>query len=347
MKKLFGVVFAVCTLICFCISSFSFADDESEITTPPRSMLVLGDSISTGYKLYAYSSGNNYNTDSYANLLASSLHLTQGNTYQNLAVDGITSSELLTSLQDGEYDEYLTSNLICLTIGGNDLLGDFIDFLKESIGLELIGTDGGFINADFTNPELIAKLSECLNQIDQNILDFSGNLTSILSAIHEHNENAYIICQTVYNPLECLPIPETIKTLFDSKICDLNDAIKNCVKELNGSSAFVKAVDIYRLFKGQTDVLTNMLDGDIHPSAKGHKKIYEALLDVVNSHSFPASEETTEAETESARQASTQLENVRKSELTSVIYMCIFVAAFGVALFIALIFYIRRKRSGR
>lgn len=343
MKKLFTVLLTVFTLVSMCTGISAHAENESKVITPPHSMLVLGDSISTGFRLYAYESGNNYNTQSYANLLASSLHLTQENSYKNLAIDGQTSEELLKKLKDGEYDENLNSDLICLTIGGNDLLGEFLDFLKESVGLELIDISNGFIDADFTNPELLAKLNELLGNIDQNISEFSNNFSEILSLIHTKNESAYIITQTVYNPLECLPIPETVKKIFDSKICRLNDSMTDCTEKQNGSFECVESIDIYRLFKGQSDEMTNMLDGDIHPNQSGHKKIYAAISDVISAHSFSA-ENQTESSSNEAKQVNGHLDNVEKSELKSVIFMCAFVAVFGIVLLTAIIVFIRKKK---
>lgn len=344
MKKLFTVLLTALTLFSISTGISVSADNESDIITPPHSMLVLGDSISTGFKLYAYESGNNYNTQSYANLLANSLHLTQNNSYKNLAIDGQTSDELLKKIKDGEYDDCLNSDLICLTIGGNDLLGEFLDFLKESVGLKLIDISNGFIDADFTNPELLAKLSELLGNIDQNIESFSNNFSEILSLIHQKNENAYIICQTVYNPLDCLPIPETIKEIFNARICSLNDLMTNCSNKQNDSFECVKSVDIYRLFKGQSDEMTNMLDGDIHPNQSGHKKIFDAISDVVSSHSFASNQQAQPTSGES-KQVNGQLENIEKDELKSVIIMCSFVALFGIALLTAIIIFIRKKKS--
>lgn len=344
MKKLFTVFLTVFTFLFMCTGISVSAESEPEIITPPHSMLVLGDSISTGFRLYAYESGNNYNTQSYANLLAKSLHLTQENSYKNLAIDGQTSDELLEKLKRGEYDENLDSDLICLTIGGNDLLGEFLEFLKESVGLELIDISNGFIDADFTNPELLAKLNELLGNIDQNISSFSNNFSEILSLIHQKNENAYIICQTVYDPLECLPIPETIKEIFDSKISRLNKVLTACTKKQNDSFECAEAIDIYRLFKGQSDDMTNMLDGDIHPNQSGHKKIYSAISDVVNAHSFSNDTQATSAPSE-VKQVNGQLENVEKSEFKSVAVMCAFVAVFGIALLTAIIVFVRKKKT--
>lgn len=348
MKKIVSLILsAVLMLLC---APCAFAEgEEKNAVYPPQSMLVLGDSISTGFRLYSYSAGNNYNTESYANLLAKELHLTQEKSYKNLSIDGQTSDELLKKIQNGEYDNELSADLIVLTIGGNDLLGEFLTFLKESIGLDLINVDGGFISADFTNPELMAKLNELMNTINENIAGFSKNFSKILSATHEKNENAYLILQTVYDPLECLPIPDTVKNMLDEKIKLLNNTLNRCVElETDKSGDFIGVVDVYSAFKGDTDDLTNMLDGDIHPSVAGHKRIYEEMLKVVNAHSFcePTSESLATTESK-AEQADAALTNVNRKELGGVLILSLFAAVFGICVFIAIIIFIKRKKSGK
>lgn len=343
MKKFLS---AVSLLLCFLLMTgiYASAQTELEVINPPHSLLVLGDSISTGCMLYSYKKGNNYNTQSYANLIARDLHLSQERSYNNLAADGQTSKELLLKIQSGEYDSVIDSDLILITIGGNDLLGEFLDFLKESIGLDLIDISKTSINADFTNPELMSKLNELISNIDSNISVFSDNFSKILAGIREKNKDAYIICQTVYNPLDCLPIPDTVKTIFDNKIKLINNNLRSCVKLQNSENICVEVIDVYHLFDGQSADMTNMLDGDIHPNQAGHKKIYEAVKTSIEKHSF-APLETTEAEQSSDVLASRQLNDIEKSEGGSVLIMCAFVGVFGICLLTAIIIFIRKKKA--
>lgn len=342
MKRLFSVV---SLLLCLLLMTgvCASAESELEVINPPHSMLVLGDSISTGCMLYSYKQGNNYNTQSYANLIARDLHLSQERSYNNLAADGQTSKELLSKIHSGEYDSVIDSDLICITIGGNDLLGEFLEFLQESIGLDLIDVTGTSINADFTNPELMSKLNELISNIDSNISAFSGNFSKILTGIREKNEDAYIICQTVYNPLDCLPIPDTVKTIFDNKIKLINNKLRSCVKLQNSEEVCAEVIDVYHLFEGKSADMTNMLDGDIHPNSAGHKKIYEAVKAIVEKHSF-APLETTEATQSSDALASKQLYDIEKSEGSSVLIMCAFVGIFGICVLTAIIIFIRKKK---
>lgn len=87
-----------------------------------ESMLVVGDSISTGYGLENYTPGGSpYECRSYCNILAESLELKGGESYINRAVNGYTSSDLL-ALIPSLKEQVAKSDLVVISIGGNDLL---------------------------------------------------------------------------------------------------------------------------------------------------------------------------------------------------------------------------------
>ena len=65
-----------------------------------KSMLLLGDSITTGYGLAGYSPENPYTCPSYGNRLAADLGLEAGRTYVNRAVNGDRSGDLLSLLTE-------------------------------------------------------------------------------------------------------------------------------------------------------------------------------------------------------------------------------------------------------
>lgn len=338
MKKILAVLITFAAF-CFPVGAAAAADNGA-----PESMLVLGDSISTGYGLYAYSAGNNYNTASYANLLAEKLGLNQQSDYKNLAVDGQTSGELIKKLNDGEYDDELSAELIVITIGGNDLLGEFLTFLQESVGLDLIDVSGGTVDADFTNPELLAKLNELLTTIDENIAVFSNNSSELLRVIHEKNPDAYLVFQMVYDPLTCLPIPETVINMLDNKIKLLNNTLEHCIELENADGEYAAVADIYSAFQGSADELTNMLDGDIHPSAAGHEVISDKLYEIVSAHEFVRTEKEASTETTEAAQAAAALEDVSRSELSSVALLSVFAMVFGICVMACAVILIKRSR---
>ena len=85
------------------------------------SLVVLGDSISTGYGL----NGELYTRASYSNLVASALGLSAGNGYINYAVDGYTSAQILQKAKDNQAT-VVAADLIIMTNGGNDVLSKML-----------------------------------------------------------------------------------------------------------------------------------------------------------------------------------------------------------------------------
>ena len=78
------------------------------------SLVVLGDSITSGYGLDGYTAGDNTSAaDSFANRLAAGYQ-----DYSNFAVDGRTSAELLTALDDADVSAALAgADTIVISIG--------------------------------------------------------------------------------------------------------------------------------------------------------------------------------------------------------------------------------------
>ena len=111
---------------------------KHEVNVPPN-ILVLGDSIAAGYGLEGYSE-NRYSCASYANLLHdqydAELKDAGGCKLVNSAVVGDTSQQLLDRINSGEFDADLAdSDAVIISIGGNDILGLFIDFLMNDLGI--------------------------------------------------------------------------------------------------------------------------------------------------------------------------------------------------------------------
>ncbi|MFR0871749.1 MAG: SGNH/GDSL hydrolase family protein [Oscillospiraceae bacterium] len=88
-------------------------------------LVVLGDSITSGYGLDGYVSGDNYSAaGSFANMLGADF-----GGYENFAVDGRTSGELLTALEDADIAAALAgADTVVISIGGNDFLQPMIWF---------------------------------------------------------------------------------------------------------------------------------------------------------------------------------------------------------------------------
>ena len=102
-----AVVTAV--LLASCVLPIMAASDKY------TNLLVLGDSISTGYGL----PGDVSTRQNYSNLLAKKI---AADSVKNYAVDGATSSDLL-SLLTSNAKLLQDKDLILMSIGGNDLSG--------------------------------------------------------------------------------------------------------------------------------------------------------------------------------------------------------------------------------
>lgn len=276
---------------------------QVEVSTP-QCMLVLGDSISTGYGLTNYKEGNNYNTDSYANLLAKKYKLSQNSDYYNYAIDGQTSLELYSRVKSGNYDEDIKkSDLILISIGGNDLLSALLEFIQDTMATDLTADEAlsashetadftnreADISFDFTDPDILNNLNKMVKTISNNITKLKGNLIGITDEIHEISPNAEVVFQTVYNPLDGLKmeIPSLLTDVFVSRIEEVNRII-TMNAETDDNQTRYDVADVYTSFSGKSAELTNIGETDIHPNSKGHEKISECIDSIVCEKTFYA-----------------------------------------------------------
>ncbi len=267
MKKLFCLLTALAASLMLCVSAFA-ADNGA--------LVVLGDSIATGYGLPGYKPGDNTSAkDSFGNRLGA-----QSKDYANFAVDGRTSAELLAAMDNADITEKIkTADNVVISIGGNDFLVPLSLALMEAVTKdeELMGLFMG----DNANPseadvkllqeKLEPVMRDALNSVDVN--KTFDNLDGIFRKIKTLNPDCTIVTFTVYNPFEgnkdMAFFDENAKTLLDK----LNAKIY-AAAGLNG----VKVVDIFTAFKGNAAKYTNISSMDVHPSKDGHALYYEKLL---------------------------------------------------------------------
>lgn len=224
---------------------------------------ILGDSISSGYGLsendknYGVWLGEYYNAE-----------------VNNFAAEGETTQQLMDILESDReiFDSLEKSDLICVSIGGNDILDIFYD--------DLVGIAEGFSvsqGGEFSiSPEAIEKL----------IISFSSslgpasaqageNIGKISDKITEINPEAKIIFQTVYNPFETdeqsmKPVYTPLYTFTSIYLSAINNAVRN-----NDKIGFA---DIQNKFKGCCPKFTNISQMDIHPNRIGHLLIAEEVV---------------------------------------------------------------------
>lgn len=276
------------------------------------SMLVLGDSITTGYGLDNYTPGASpYECQSYANLLAASLGLMAKTTYINRAVNGYTSGDvraLLPTLRSIAEE----SDLIILSVGGNDLLHHIFTIASAVSGTTVSDYDKAIpalVAADASAFSALSSNIELMTSIAKSLTECAANLDWITATLRQYNPTARIIFLEQYNPLAlgASPIAATIGDLpaklnavsaFVSPFLDrINQSIREAVAKNGCESA-----DVPSVINPDPASLTNILKMDIHPNAAGHKAIFD-LLSTVCSAGPAATEAPTEAPTAAPTEA--------------------------------------------
>lgn len=274
-------------------------------------MLTLGDSITTGYGLENYSGGDTpYLCDSYANLIADALGLKGGESYVNKAVNGATSSDLLNLLPD--ITNYLGyADLIVVTIGGNDLLqsiplvatalaGKNITKLEDSIGVLTSVTSDQFASLA-TNTDFQAKMGAVLT-------NYATNLAGIADIIKKNAPDARVIFLKQYNPMKNVLGFGDFGNFADTLIGSINTSMETVC----AASGF-EVVDVPSVINVNAAGLTNMLNYDIHPNAKGHLEIAKLLASHLGI-TLELSSETTATETEPVTEPVTEPETEPETE---------------------------------
>lgn len=242
--------------------------------TARESLVVLGDSIASGYGLAEYTAGNNYSAPlSFGNMLGAEYQ-----SYRNYAVDGRTSEQLLYSLQDPseELAEALSSaDKIVISIGGNDFLKPMLSAVKSAAfgDYELFEAiiSGEFkteMIGDSANKVLIAAL-DAAKRVDIDAV--ADNIEACSRELRKANPNAEIVVLTVYNPFSGNVLLNAVSDIAFEKLHELNGRIS----DING----ITVADVYTAFDGKAGEFTNINRLDIHPNANGHNAIYNLLVE--------------------------------------------------------------------
>lgn len=209
--KLWRSTFILLLVFLLLFTSSVFAARREGIT-----YVALGDSI-------AYGTGGTDGTG-YTDLLNEHFSRRFGaGEYYNVSRDGLRSEDLLGALLVPE-DPYgvqiavMQADIITISIGGNDLLGPFLEELmnviekKYTIYVDGIGLiiDYQALLKDFeewednpmTQPHFTDMIGKLSVQLPGIIEEFSDNWYAIIGKIRSLNPEAEILVNTVYNPLK-------------------------------------------------------------------------------------------------------------------------------------------------
>lgn len=262
-KKL---ILFVCAVV-FVISSTIFPVSGAEKTD----YVAFGDSIAAGFGLSSPS-------EAYPTILAETL----GFKLSNLAQNGQTSEELkarIAGLSKKEKDMVSKAQLITISIGGNDLIGE--KNRKVVLSEALLSV----LSGDYT-------MSDEMTEIYQTLKD---NLVASVSMLRELNPDAVILLQTLYNPYlggEYTYLGYNIGDRLDYYVQKINETYEDARQE--SDQFFI--VDVAKQMNGVPEYFYTTFD--FHPTAAGHEAIAKILAQAyqeILSNGETQQEETTAA----------------------------------------------------
>lgn len=275
MKKFMAFISAVIITAAFIILNFSFAVCADDFKV--NSIVLLGDSITYGF-------GLSEDEQNYGDILGEYY----GAEVQNFAQNGLTTDGLLEKLEQEEIRSAVKDcGMVCLSIGGNDLLHIFLDALSQ-LGIDIQtdtrydnGMSAADVSSDFYNnfsSEFIQKfITDYASQFGPAASKAAENIKTISGQLRELNPNAVLVMQTVYQPFESSDTAKNIimKPLGAFTAMHLS-TINNAVKENAPYTA-----DIMTKFSEKPYLYTNIDNMDIHPNALGHMLIAEEIAQTV------------------------------------------------------------------
>lgn len=239
------------------------------------SILILGDSISTGYRLEEGESAYTEYLKDYT-----------GYSMTNLAVTNATTDNLLTVLDKTANAEAIQSaDIICISIGINDLLHPMHSYIK-SLRKENESTMDVLarLAAEGKALDFVSKLTELLREPRNNAI---ANYPVIAEKLRALNPDARIIMQTIYNPYE-IPKRLFVERNYTEDDYDnysmFADYIKGNFSQLNKEIKKLEGfeiADVATAFAGAGWVFNGVLEQDVCPNALGHSMIAAVMMDTI------------------------------------------------------------------
>lgn len=254
-KQLFAFFLAVLLVVAAALPS-----EAETVKIRPLIYTALGDSIASGYKL-------SQNRNGYVSLFGS--YLSAQTT--NLARVGLDSAGLLKLLGSDQVmmDQVKKSDIVTISIGGNDLLPIF-SALQPSSPASLV-----------TAVQAISG-SAMQQKFQAAVAHFGQNWDKIVAQVKKLAPHAQIVATTLVDPYEGMVISVPVVARFD-----LGSYADGYIRQINtvitghAKSGQYAVADAYSLFmQHKTDKLTNAdlskLDFDPHPNAAGHRLLFQA-----------------------------------------------------------------------
>ncbi len=298
-----------------------------------KTLLILGDSISTGYGLESYVAGETPPAAAFPVLLTTEGYAFEGYKPIYKARDGLKANELLALLQAKEDTEgYRTAiaqaDVITLTIGGNDLMNLLYTTVTKAADPtpeETTEAEVAIIRAAIESGHtgVLALAAAIINNggfepenpwMQAELAAIVENFQAVAAAIRELNPKAALIVSTQYNPYEKLA---SVLTSFQS--ISLAKAIVRLSADMDGTLAafaqsivdgqmqdgkeLYKVADLYKTFQQSEANLCNpkmmfspfSINLDFHPNADGHRTFAAAFGHAYKHvHSYTKTKDTAE-----------------------------------------------------
>lgn len=283
------VSFALAACMVFSIITVTAGAEE----TDAKNYVALGDSISTGYGLAE-------GEKAFTQLVAeqNSFNLT------SLAEDGATTASLLAKLSEAETVAALsTADVVTITIGGNDFVGAFFEYVArsyneaneganktaEDIKNDILGNNFIVLNFALGIAEDFDSSTECQTAI----VGVQKNFPQIIAAIKSINPQTAIILTNQYNPYSFAAGTLTGTDEYTLKFKALEGALDSGIQTINSLVTVLctqlgcSVADAYTALKAAEENPTNAvfslsgLSLDFHPNAYGHSLIANAVSAVI------------------------------------------------------------------
>ena len=275
MKRITVFLSAVVLTAAIILLNFSMAvmGDDEKID----SIVLLGDSITYGF-------GLSEDEQSYGDILGSYY----GAQVSNYAQNGLTTEGLLEKLEQEDIQSAVkNSSMICLSIGGNDLLHIFLEAFSE-LGMNVQSDEKGNMNFDTSGADTSLLDNFSTEFVQKFIMDYSSqfapaasgaaeNIRTISEKLHSLNPTALVVMQTVYQPFESRDekrnaLLKPLGTFTAMQLAVINESVKK-------NSPYT--ADINTKFSQKPYLFTNIDKMDIHPNALGHMLIAEEIAQTV------------------------------------------------------------------
>ena len=274
MKRIISLVILILITASFTFALQIHADGES------KKYFALGDSIAYGYGL----------TNPDKNTYAAQIALKYSLSLSNLAVNGATSADMLSTITNTP--SIKNAELITISIGGNDIISNRSMFISKAL-LDKFTSSGMTKEAAISSIKLISALIPIdefyfnLNEVNFDTIDndiekvyetMEKNLTESIILLRNNNPDAVIILQTLYNPY----INNSVYKIAGMDVGELIDPFIKRTNEIytKVSNALPIAFSIADVASGMTGHTEYFYKNwDFHPTQKGHDYMAEIIGD--------------------------------------------------------------------